>query len=323
MRELLNSVLSGKQTVAVAGHIHPDGDSIGACIGLSLYLKKVYPEKRVDVYLEEIPKQFRFLSGADEILQEKATEEPYDLFICLDCGDAGRLGFAEEIFEEAKSTFCVDHHISNPGFAETNYVKPEASSASELVYRMLDPEQVDQDIAAALYMGIAHDTGIFFYSCTSPETMESAANLMRTGIPANEIIDRTFYVKTYVQQKLLGQAILSSELYFGEKCIASVITKEEMDRYGADPEDLEGIVSQLRNTEGVEASVFLYELPENKFKVSLRSRQYLDMSKVAMELGGGGHARAAGVTLSGEADEILKKVLAQIKEEFLKTGEAK
>ena len=321
MKELLSSVLEGKHTLAIGGHIHPDGDCIGSCVGLYLYLRQEYPELDVDVYLEEIPREFRFLEGTEQVKHQTDRDTPYDLFISLDCGDPGRLGFAEEMFKKARSTFCVDHHLSNDHFAEINYVVPEMSSTSEMIFNLLEEEKISPNVAALLYMGIAHDTGVFFYTCTSPGTMEAAAALMRKGILANEIIDRTYYVKSYLQQKVLGKAIERSALYFGERCIVSTLTKEVLDYYGAGPADLEGIVSQLRNTDGIEVSVFLYALQEREFKLSLRSRRYVDVSKIAQKLGGGGHARAAGATLKGTEGDILKQVLALIKEEILKKEE--
>lgn len=312
MKNMLCEVLKDKNEVAISGHIHPDGDCVGSCVGLYLYIQSVYPEKKVDLYLEPIPKSFYFLNGTDQIQHVADSDKIYDLYISLDCGDEGRLGFAQEMFKKAKSTFCVDHHISNKGFADVNYVVPEASSTSELIYHLIAPEQMTREIAEALYMGIAHDTGVFLYSCTSPATMEAAADLLRTGINANDIVDRTYYEKTFVQQQILGRAIMESKLVFNGKCIASVVTKEMMDEYGATSADLEGIVSQLRNTEGVEAAVFLYELKENVFKVSLRSRQYANVSVVAQEFGGGGHIRAAGVTLEGRSEEILDRILARL-----------
>lgn len=316
MERMLNEVLEGKTTVAIAGHIHPDGDCIGSCVGLYLYLKEVYPKIETEVYLEEVPEQFRFLKGTDQIKKEADPGKIYDLFISLDCGDSGRLGFAEEMFKKAHNTFCVDHHISNPHYADVNYVVPDASSTSELIYRLAEKKKITREIAEALYLGIAHDTGVFLYSCTSPETMEAAADLLRTGIDANDIVDRTYYVKSYVQQQILGRAMLESILYFDGRCISSVITKNMMDQYGAKSSDLEGIVSQLRNTQGVEVAIFLYELRENEFKVSLRSRKAVDVSAVAQHFGGGGHVRAAGVTMQGEPEEILDRILTLLEPEL-------
>ncbi len=309
---MLNSALEQANTIAIGGHIRPDGDCVGSCMGLYQYIRDCYPHAKVDVYLEEIPDSFYMLDVVQEILHEVKEEKEYDLFIALDCADVGRLGFSGVLFERAKTTFCIDHHISNRSFADENYIIPEASSTAELVYQLIDKSKITTDIAECLYMGIVHDTGVFQYSSTSPETMEAAANLMRKGIRASEIIDKTYYEKTYAQNRILGRALLESTLMLEGKCIVSYVTKETMDMHGVKPKDLEGIVSQLRVTEGVEVAVFLYELAKGEYKVSLRASGSVDVSRIAQYFGGGGHVKAAGLTMQGSAQEIITKLTQQI-----------
>lgn len=309
---MLNRALAQVKTVAISGHVRPDGDCVGSCMGLYQYLKNCYPELSIDVYLEEIPDSFSFIEATKEIRHEADTEKEYDLFIALDCGDMGRLGFSGVMFEHAKKTVCIDHHVSNMAFADENYIVPEASSTSELVYRLLDSEKMTTEVAECLYLGIVHDTGVFQYSCTSPETMEAAADLMRKGVRSSEIIDKTFYEKTYAQNQILGHALVDSILFMDGKCIFSYVTKAEMQEHGVGPKDLEGIVSQLRVTQGVEVAIFLYEVGEEEFKVSLRANGDVNVSKVAQFFGGGGHVKAAGVTMKGTVHEIINSLSEQI-----------
>ena len=190
MKIVLDDILKGKERVALGGHVRPDGDCVGSCMGLYLYLKEQYPDVRTDVYLEDVPEAYRIVRGTDEVKTSAQDNDVYDLFICLDCGDTQRLGFSRPLFENAKETLCIDHHISNDAFADHNYIVPDASSTSELVFTLIDEEKISLQCAEALYMGIVHDTGVFQYSCTSPETMETAAKLMRKGIDSNKIIDK-------------------------------------------------------------------------------------------------------------------------------------
>lgn len=227
-----------------------------------------------------------------------------------------RLGFSRPLFENAKESVCIDHHISNEAFADLNYIVPDASSTSELVVTLLDEERIPQESAEALYMGIVHDTGVFRYSCTSPETMENAAKLMRKGINGNEIIEKTFYEKTYVQNQILGRALLESMLIMDRKCIVSVIRKNSMEFFHAEPSDLEGIVSVLRQTKGVEVAIFLHEIEPHKYKVSMRSKDLIDVSVIAKHFGGGGHVRAAGVTMAGSAHDVINNITEQIARQF-------
>ena len=308
----LKEILKGKRKVALGGHVRPDGDCVGSCMGLYLYLKEEYPQIDTDVYLEPVPESYRMIAGTDEVKSEIAAQEPYDLFICLDCGDEQRLGFAAPLFDAAKETLCIDHHVSNDAFADSNYIVPDASSTSELVYRLLEDEKITKPIAEALYMGIVHDTGVFQYSCTSPETMEIAASLMRKGINGSEIIDKTYYEKTYIQNQILGRALLESMLIMGEQCIVSVIRQRSMEFFQAEPSDLEGIVSQLRQTKGVEVAIFLHEMQPQLFKVSLRSKGKVDVSEIAKYFGGGGHVRAAGVTMKGSSHDVINNITGRI-----------
>lgn len=309
---MLKKVLERVKTVAIGGHVRPDGDCVGSCLGLYQYIKENYKEIQVDVYLEDIPDSFHFIGAAKEISHEAPEGKEYDLFIVLDCGDKERLGFSKGLFEDAKETFCVDHHISNQSFADQNHIFPDASSTSELVYGLLDSDKITKEVAECLYLGIVHDTGVFQYSCTAPETMEAAANLMRKGINASEIIEKTFYEKTYAQNQILGRALLESFLFMDGKCVVSYITKSMMDFHGVNPKDLEGIVSQLRVTKGVEVAILLYETAPREYKVSLRASGDVDVSRVAQYFGGGGHKKAAGVTMKGTVHDVINNLAGQI-----------
>ena len=321
MKLVLSDILKGKKRVALGGHVRPDGDCVGSSMGLYLYLKEQYPDIHTDVYLEDIPEAYRMIKGTDEVKTQINGSDVYDLFICLDCGDVQRLGFSGPLFEHAKETLCIDHHISNDAFADYNYIVPDASSTSELVYTVLDRDKISFHSAEALYMGIVHDTGVFQYSCTSPETMEIAADLMRKGINGNEIIDKTYYEKTYIQNQILGRALLESMLVMDKKCIVSVIRQRSMEFFQAKPSDLEGIVSQLRQTKGVEVAIFLHELSPQKFKVSLRSKGKVDVSDIAKFYGGGGHVRAAGVTMEGSSHDVINNITARIALQLKHEGE--
>ena len=115
---MLISAIELANSIAISGHIRPDGDCVGSCMGLYLYVTEYYPEKEVSVYLEEIPNTLKFMKGTEQIQHEIPEGKEYDLFIALDCGDSGRLGFSKELLEHAEHTFCVDHHVSNQAFAE-------------------------------------------------------------------------------------------------------------------------------------------------------------------------------------------------------------
>lgn len=313
----ISEVLKDAQTVAIAGHIRPDGDCVGSCMALKLYLEENFPGlEPVDVYLEEIPASYHILQGTETIRHDCTPDKEYDLFIALDCADKQRLGAAVKYLDTAERSICYDHHISNLGFAQENVIFPDSSSTSEVIYHVMEDGKISKAVAEALYMGLVHDTGVFRYSCTKPETMEIAANLLRKGVNGSYIIDTTFMEKTYVQNQILGRALLESIMVLDGACIISGIKRKDMDFYGVKPSDLDGIVSQLRLTKGVETAIFLYETANQEYKVSLRSKEKVDVSVIAAYFGGGGHVRAAGCTMQGSFYDVVNNLTEHIEKQM-------
>ena len=308
----LKKVVSGARTAVIAGHVRPDGDAVGACMGLFHYLGQIAPELKVYICLEDFSASFRFLEGMSAITDPEQCPEQCDIFFAVDTASAERLGNALPVFERAEHKVCIDHHISNPGYGMINEIDPAASSASEIVCRLMDPALITPACAQALYLGIVHDTGQFNYSCTSPETMRLAAMLMEKGADHEAIIDRTFREKTLTQQRILGIALAQSREFFGGKMLASILDEETLQRVGALPKDLDGISAQLRCTKGVLVSALLSETEKGCWKASLRSGEEIDVNRAAAAFGGGGHVRAAGCTLYGTGEEALARLTEQI-----------
>lgn len=311
MLDLLELVKQA-DTVAIAGHMHPDGDCVGSCLGLYNYLTKNFYKKQIEVYLESVPAAFSFLANTERVRTEAKQAAVYDLFIALDCGSVDRLGFTEELFHAAKTKVNIDHHISNTNFARYNHVEPNASSASEVLYGLLDAESVTKETAECLYLGIVHDTGVFKHSNTSKKTMEVAGCLLATGISAERIIDDSFYRKTYLQNQILGRCLLESILLLDGRIICAAVSQKMMQLYGAVPADLDGIIDQLRVTEGVEVAILLREEGTQSHKVSMRSNGKVDVSRICCMFGGGGHKMAAGCTMSGSAHDVINNLSGQI-----------
>lgn len=308
----ISSYLQGVKTLGIAGHVSPDGDCVGSTVGLYLYIKENYPKIQADLYLETIRPEFGFLQCVEESRSVCEEDKVYDLFITVDVSTKDRIGVAEEAFNKAKRTLGIDHHVSNIGFADENYIIPHASSSCEVVFEMLEEEKISKAAAEGLYLGIVHDTGVFQYSSTGAHTMRIAGSLMEKGIDHTKIIEKTFFEKTYAQQKVLGKVLADSKCYLNGKFIAGVLTKEEMDTYGVTKQDLDGVVSQLRLTKDVETAAFLYQTDEETYKISLRSKSYVDVNRIAGIFGGGGHIRAAGCTVQGRPEDIIKQLLSHI-----------
>ncbi len=311
----IDDYLSDVRTVGITGHIRPDGDCLGSCLGLYNYIRENAPSVDVDIFLEQPGNEFAYLTNIDKIKSEP-TDRTYDCFFVLDCSSTDRILPFEKCFNNASKTVCIDHHVSNAGFADECIIEPQSSSASEVLYTLLDASKISSAVAECIYTGIIHDTGVFKYSCTSKQTMAIAGELMEKGIDYSSIIDNTFYSKTYIQNQILGRALLESVLFYDGRCIFSAVSKEIMQFYNITGRDLGGIVEQLRLTDGVEVAIFLYETDVNEYKVSMRSKKVIDVAKIAMEYGGGGHVRAAGFTGRGGVHQIVNSISAHIEEQF-------
>lgn len=318
MIKRINEILDGAKNIGITGHVRPDGDCVGSTLGLYNYIKDNYPDKNVTVYLEEFEHHFNFLNGAEKVVHNEEEAVKHDLFIVLDCGDLNRLAnFVRPIFEGADKTVCIDHHTCNLSFADVNHVIAGMSSTCEVLYELLDEDKISKNQAEALYTGIIHDTGVLKYQSTTKRTMEIAGILMDKGIDYTAIIDDTFYRKTFVQNKLLGLALIDSALHNDGKIISSYMSCETLQKYGATGKDMGGTIDQLRFTEGVEVALFMYGLPDGSIKGSLRSINYIDVNAIANTFGGGGHVRAAGFTSNMKPEEILDKIVLEFNKQCI------
>ena len=251
--------------IGISGHIRPDGDCIGSCMGLYLYLKKELPQAEIQVFLERPSDIYSCISRIEEVNSAYGEQKKFDVFFALD-STADRLGEAQPYFESAGKRINIDHHISNArGCGDVNFVDPQASSTSELVYRL---------------------------------------------------IEETFFEKTYLQTQILGRALLESIRFMDGRCVVSALSRKTLDFYGAGPQDLEGIVSQLRSIKGVECAIFLYETGVQEYKVSLRSSEKVDVAAIASYFGGGGHVRAAGCTMMGTAHDVINNLSLHIERQL-------
>ncbi len=301
----------GAKTIGIGGHVRPDGDCVGSCLALYQYLCKSMPDTYIRVFLEKPDEIFRELKDFESIDSTFAEDTVFDVFFCVDCG-ADRLGGAEKYFRGAGKRVNIDHHVSNHGCGDVNYVRPEVGSASELIFDLVGEEALDVDLAKTIYVGMIHDTGVFQYSNTTPETLEKAAKLLRFGFDFPRMIVETFYQKTYLQSQILGRALIQSIRFMDGKCIVSCLDRKTMDFYGVTTNDLNGIVNQLQIIKGIHCAIFMYQTDLMEYKISLRSDELVDVSRVAAFFGGGGHVRAAGCTLHGTFHDCVNNLSDQI-----------
>ncbi len=317
----LKDITANAKSIIISGHERPDGDCIGSTLALYNYLKKICGRDTViELFLDRLGPRYSYLKGYDDINSDFPDRDGCDVFFGLDSSTVERYGNAVKYFEGAAVTVCIDHHVSNEGFGTLRCIDGSASSTSELVYRLIPRQELDEDVAVCIYSGIISDTGVLKYSCTSPETLRAAAELISFGFDFTKIIDRSFYEKTYVQNQLLGRALIESVRFLDGRAIFTVISKKTMDFYEAKPKDLDGIVNQLMLTKGVSCAVFLYESGAFEYKVSMRSDEKVDVSRIAVAFGGGGHVRAAGCTMNGTVYDVINSLSVYIEKELESYG---
>lgn len=289
-------------------HQSPDGDAIGSGYGLCFALRLIGKKANV-MCSDPIPEKYDFITSRYE--PQRFT---HSVTISTDLADTRLLGKALSGYSDYIE-LAIDHHKSNTGFADKLVLDSSASSACEVVYEILTAGnmQVSLDTAICLYTGIATDTGCFKYECTTPRCHVIASKLMEQyNLPIGRINRTLFDIKSMERLKFETKIISNMQVYLDGKCAVAAITLADLERYDVKPEDTEGVASLPMQIKGVEVGITLKEREENKFKVSMRSAEFIDVSEICAKFGGGGHTRAAGCFIEGDVDQVRMKILAAI-----------
>lgn len=319
----LASFLRAHDDFVLLGHIHPDGDASGSCIALALALKKL--GKRAFVYLPGgLAEMYRSFPVSVEIASGKELPfEPATGF-AVDVSELERLGDGRMIYEKCAARAMLDHHATNPGFGDARFVDGAAAACGELAVELIGElgAEMDQEMATWLFIAICTDCGQFGFSSTRAETMEAAAACLRAGANPDEITRELYRTRSEGRTRLLGLVLSGLEMNEDKTICWARLTDDMLERAGALREDNEGVVNYLLEIRGVEFAC-LAEERGSATKFSLRSKEGLDVAtQVALPLGGGGHARAAGVTLELPMEEALRTVLRQAEKEMKKRENA-
>ena len=289
-------------------HVNSDADGLGACMALARLLQGL--GKRADIGLPDPPaEQCYFLAGWPDVHHYADLDlSGYSSAIIVDCPSLDRIGPVRENLPTGLRILNIDHHHGNDSFGEINLTE-EISSTCELVYHLVAGlgYEIDASMATQLYTGIIFDTGSFRFSLTKPSTFAVAGTLVQLGVRLDDIANHVFGNKSFGSVKQLGLAIDSMQLHLADRVAVLHLNREDMQ--AGDPDE---VVNYGLMVKGVEVAVLLKEQEPQRYRVSLRSRDTVDVSEVAELFGGGGHSRASGLRLEGEASEITKKILAEI-----------
>jgi phosphoesterase RecJ-like protein len=306
--EILEVLRQGERFL-VCSHSRPDGDAVGSMLAVSMLLEQM--GKRADlVAADRIPSIYRQLPGADRIRNAMRVHGPYDAVILLECDglERSRLRGLEPFF-----LVNIDHHTTGKRFAHVNWIDRNAASVGELVYRLVKAAgaTVTPEMAACIYTTVLTDTGGFCYGATRASTFALAQALTQAGADPVRIAQDVYFSTATSKLLLLGAAL--SNLNREGRLAWLWVTHQDMVRTCAAEEDCEGIVNYAICISGVEAAVFLRELPERRIRLSLRSKGKVNVSAIAARLGGGGHQNAAGVTLDGPISRALEEILLELR----------
>lgn len=316
MRDALVKVLEAlevAESIGLATHIDPDGDALGATLGMGLMLKAM--GKRVFIRFPEgqvFPPQYAFLPGHD---LASDTPQKADAFVALDCGSASRVGNLAEEISKVPAVINIDHHPDNDLFGTVNAVDPGISSTSEIIYELakLAGVEFDRDLALCLYVGIVTDTGRFQYSNTKPRTHLVAADLIAKGrINVAEVFHLVYEQLSFGSLKLMSAVVNGAEFIPEVGLMRAVLTRRLVKETGGRLEELESLIDQVRMVKDAEVTVLARELQDGRYRISLRSKGAIDVSKIARELGGGGHRNAAAYLTDKPLDESFKMLEARI-----------
>lgn len=302
-------VINKADSIGIFTHISPDGDAIGSSLGFYLGLKQL--KKDVEVITDVYSKCFSFLPNRKEIKENTSRE--YDVVIALDCATKPRLFDPSGSFDKSKFSVAIDHHASNTYFAKLNYVEGDSPATCKTLVKIFKRLGINitKEIGECLMAGIITDSGGFRYNTVDDETFEFAATMLDTGVNISDIYYRTFDVKSKAQFQLSTVATSRLKFYCKDRIALTYITLDDMKKCRAEVGDHEGIVNVGRNIEGVEVSIFLREVEDNFYRVSMRSNDYVDVSEVAGVFGGGGHSKAAGCDIHEKLDVAVKKLVKE------------
>lgn len=304
------SALQNSQKIAIAGHISPDGDCLGSALALGLALRQL--NKQVTWYVEEIvPAVYRFLPGSAEYQQP--TDDTPDVFVLVDCSDLGRVspGIAA-MAQRAPLLVNIDHHISNKGFGQYQLVDSEAAATGEIIFRLIRQlgVQLDLVIATNLYTAILTDTGNFKYENTTATTHLIVAELLGVGVHPTQVARQIYDEMPYPYIQILKVGLNHLQVSDDGKVAWIALSRDDLEKAGAVDEHTDGLINYARLIKGVEVAIMLRETSETTVKVSLRSKNFVDVNLLAAEFGGGGHAKAAGCKLDKPLGEAVQCVVA-------------
>lgn len=320
----IGEALEAHQSFAVVSHVRPDGDAIGSILALGHALEQKGKSVRY-LNTDGCPESLAFLPGSEKVeVSADAEDVEIEVAIILDTGTHARVGEASlNAIKEAKLLINIDHHISNPGYGDLNYIDGNSPATGQIIYDLLMAldwpiSEVTRD---AIYVAVSTDTGSFQYSGTTKRTYEMAADLVARGLNVGEINQLTYDNQPYRRVELMRSLLNTLERSDDGSLVWWDLRESTKKKLGLIDDDSEGMIDFIRAVRGVVVAVFFEELGDNMIRISMRSKdRKINASEICLVFGGGGHALAAGIRMKGPLEEARDKVLAEVRNAMARVG---
>ena len=321
-QEIVDIINEGKKFI-ITTHLFSEGDAIGSELALKRFLCGINKDA-VIVNNEALPAVYRCFDTDRDVkfLRNKDVNislNDFDAIFIVDVADWSQLGdFADMIKASSIKKVCIDHHASNPGYADINFIDQHASSAGELIFDLINfmNGEITLEIATPLYLSIATDTGWFKFSNTSAKALKACSDLIEIGVKSEIIYEQLFQNKHMSYLKLLTLALGILRPECDGKVVWTKITKEMIKSSGVPFVDTDVIIDLIRAVQEVEVVIIFREIGHRKTKLSFRSKHTVDVAKLASDFGGGGHVRAAGASIPEPIDTAIGNVISGVREYF-------
>ncbi|MEN6357779.1 MAG: bifunctional oligoribonuclease/PAP phosphatase NrnA [Armatimonadota bacterium] len=311
LKDAWRRLAKGKSFV-LACHQRPDGDTLGSALALAHILRRM--DKDVVVLAEDgVPDNYTFIPESDTILTQTDRRD-FDIGVLIDSEGLKRIGTASEAVSSAKETACIDHHVPNGGFGDIRVADRTLSSTAEVMAEFFDANEVEVDQIAAtqLLTGLIADTGAFRFANTTARTFEIAAHLQSLGAQPSVIAREVYESRPLRSARLLGRALTSLETDESGRVVWASITQKDLDDLGATDADTDSIVNQVAAVKGPKVAILFRETKPDSIRISLRSRDGVDVNQIAKVFDGGGHVAAAGCHYDGSLEDARKAIVAEV-----------
>ena len=306
------AAVTAAEEVALACHVHPDGDALGSVLAFHL-LCRAHGVASVASWGEPftVAPHYRFLPGLDQASSPSAFPDRPELMVTFDCGSLARLGELAAPAGQAGELVVLDHHHDNARYGSINVVDTDAASTASVVRRLAEVLgwDLDYEVAFDLYVGLLIDTGRFQYPNTTSEVFTLAQELAGHGLPLGVITRELFEKHRFAYLRLAAASLARASLDRRHRVVAASVTAEDLATYGVDFDETEGLIDLVRQTAEADVSCVLKEAPGEGLRVSLRSVTGVDVGRVAAELGGGGHHFMAGFLSERSIPATIERIV--------------